>query len=418
MVKDFETLVTLCDEELRHREYLGNYYAHLVSHWDELRVWMSKQSITEFSEEIGNKYLEEIFGTHLLPIKSPQKIREVFRAVRLLISFQKYGEFEFRSPSVEYTFDGAIGGMAFDYLEHCRIELDNAQKTLDNKRIYLYEFSKYMDDAGMSFADLSIDVIEGFFKYKDYSLSSRHNGSRVIRHFLRYAFDEGHAEKDCSVYVLKDNYRKDSKLPTTYEEQEIRDMINSVERASAIGKRDYIVLLLATEYGWRSKDITRFSFNQIDWDNNIIRFDQHKTKVPVEFPLLSSVGNAIIDYLKYGRPTTDACEIIVSHLGSNLGEPLSSPTIHSIVTKYLRRAGIEGWSKKKHGPHAMRHSLATNLLRKNVALPIISTVMGHQRTETTNIYISVDYNKLKACALPMPPLRSSLYNEEASYGKI
>ena len=127
----------------------------------------------------------------------------------------------------------------------------------------------------------------------------------------------------------------------------------------------------------------------------------HKTGIPVEFPLLSSVGNAIIDYLKYGRPKTDAREVIVSHLGSNLGRPLSSPTIHSIVTKYLRRAAIDGWSKKKHGPHAMRHSLATNLLKKNVALPIISTVMGHQRTETTKIYISVDYDKLKACALPM-----------------
>lgn len=218
--------------------------------------------------------------------------------------------------------------------------------------------------------------------------------------------------------MLKDNYRKNSKLPTTYEEEEIRSMVNAVERASAIGKRDYLVLLLATEYGWRAKDITLFRFDQIDWDNNVIRFDQHKTDVPVEFPLLSSVGNAIIDYLKHGRPKSDAPEIIVSHLGANLGTPLSSPTIHSIVTKYLRRANIAGWTKKKHGPHAMRHSLATNLLGKNVALPIISTVMGHQRTETTSVYISVDYEKLKECALPMPPLRSALYGEEVSYGKI
>ena len=114
----------------------------------------------------------------------------------------------------------------------------------------------------------------------------------------------------------------------------------------------------------------------------------------------------------------DAPEIIVSHLGANLGTPLASPTIHSIVTKYLRRADIAGWTRKKHGPHAMRHSLATNLLGKNVALPIISAVMGHQRTETTSVYISVDYDKLKACALPMPPLRSALYSEGVSYGKI
>lgn len=418
MVKNFETLVALCDEELCHREYLGSYYARLLSHWEKLRIWLTEQNITEFSEEVGNNYLEAVYGTHLLPVKPSVKIREGFRAIRMLISYQKCGEFEFRCPSVEYTFEGNMGKLALDYLDFCRIELGNAQKTLDSKRLYLYDFSKYMDDAGMMFSDLSIEMIEGFFKYKRYSLSSRHNGSRVIRHFLRHTYDEGRSEKDCSVYVLKDNYRKDSKLPTTYEEQEIRDMIGSVERASAIGKRDYLVLLLAAEYGWRAKDITRFRFEQIDWDKNVIRFDQHKTDAPVEFPLLSSVGNAIIDYLKHGRPKSDASEVIVSHLGSNRGEALSSPTIHSIVTKYLRRAGIKGWSKKKHGPHAMRHSLATNLLKKNVALPIISTVMGHQRTETTNVYISVDYDKLKACALPMPPLRSSLYSGEVSYGKI
>ena len=418
MVKDFEILVSLCDEELRHREYLGDYYARLIEHWDKLRIWMAANGLTEFSEEVGNKYLKEVYGTHLLPIKSPIKVREGFRAVRMLISYQKCGEFEFRSPSVEYTFEGNIGKMAYSYLEFCRSGLGNAQRTLDNKRLYLHDFSKYMDDFGMSFSDLSIEAIEDFFKYKDYSLSSRHNGSRVIRHFLQYTYDNGMAEKDCSIYVLKDNYRKNRKLPTTYEEQEIRDMIGSVERSSAIGKRDYLILLLAAEYGWRAKDITGFRFSQIDWDQNVIRFDQHKTGIPVEFPLLSSVGNAIIDYLRHGRPDSEACEVVVSHLGSNRGEALSSPTIHSVVTKYLRRAGIKGWSKKKHGPHAMRHSLATNLLKKNVALPIISTVMGHQRTETTNVYISVDYDRLKACALPMPPLRSSLYSGEVSHGKI
>lgn len=411
MVTDFETLAALCDEELRHREYLLTYYDRLSSHWERLRSWLSERSITEFSEDLGNRYLEELYGTHLLPRKSAVSVREGFRAIRMLISYQKCGEFEFRSPSVEYTFDGCIGQIASDYLEYCRTERRLSQKTIENKQIYLYEFSKYLDDANLTFADLSVESAELFFRVKDYSLSSRHNCANIIRNFLKYAFDVGKTDRDCSVFILKDNYRKDSKLPTTYEETEIRQMIESVERASAIGKRDYLILLLASEYGWRAKDITLFKFSQIDWDQNVIRFDQHKTEVPVEFPLLSSVGNAIIDYLKNGRPVTDNEEIIVSHSGTNLGTPLSSPTIHSVVTKYLRRAGIDGWSRKKHGPHAMRHSLATNLLKKNVAMPIISTVMGHQRTETTSVYISVDYDRLKACALPMPPLHSPLYSK-------
>lgn len=151
---------------------------------------------------------------------------------------------------------------------------------------------------------------------------------------------------------MKDNYNRHCKIPTTYDEDEIRRIIASVERSSATGKRDYLILLLAAEYGWRSNDIVNFRFSQTDWDKNVIRFSQHKTGIPVEYPLLSSVGNAIIDYLKHGRPITDSEEIIVSAESAKKGRPLSPTTVHCIVTKYMRKADIKNWKNKKHGPHS------------------------------------------------------------------
>ena len=415
MVTDFEELVALCDEELRHREYESNYYERITDQWDCLRKWLINKKISEFNEEIGNCYCDEMFGTHLMPRRAPANFREKLRAIRMLISYQKNGDFEFRCPSVEYIFTGVVGETALTYLDYCKNELVLAEKTIENKRLYLYNFCSYLNAKGLGFDDLSIGETETFFSSMNYTLASRHNAARNIKLFLQFAYDNGKSMKDTSVFILPDNYKKDCKLPTTYEEEEIKELVSSVERASAIGKRDYLILLLATEYGWRAKDITKFSFSDIDWDNNVIHFSQHKTDVPVEYPLLSTVGNAIIDYLKYARPETDVPEIIVSMENANT---LSAPTIHSVVTKYMKRAGIKNWQNKKHGPHAMRHSLATNLLKKNVAMPIISTVMGHQRTETTSIYISVDYDKLKQCALPMPVLRSLFYSKEGSHGKI
>lgn len=418
MVTDFEELVSLCDQELQDREYETGYYFRIKKRWDKLREWMNQENLTEFSEEVGIRYCDEVLGTHLMPRCSPASFREKLRAVRMLISYQKNGDFEFRCPSVEYVFDGEIGAAALKYLDYCKEELSLAEKTLDNKKLALYNFCRYMNSGGFRYEDISIDIVESFFASMNYTLASRHNSARNIKLFLRFVYDVGLSFKDCSVYVQPDNYKKNCKIPTTYEEDEIAELIASVERASAIGKRDYLVLLLAVEYGWRAKDITRFSFDDIDWDNNVIRFNQHKKDVPVDYPLLSTVGNAIIDYLKNARPETESKSIIVSMENCNKGKPLSSPTIHSIVTKYMRRAGIKNWQKKKHGPHAMRHSLATNLLRKNVAMPIISTVMGHQRTETTKVYISVDYDKLKQCALPMPMLRSPFYSKEGSHGNV
>lgn len=418
MVTDFEELVSLCDTELQQREYLSDYYGRIKRNWETLRSWMKEQGLTEFNEAVGNRFCDETYGTHLMPRRPPASFREKLRSVRMLVSYQMNGDFEFRCPSVEYIFEGSIGQEALKYLEHCKNDLTLAEKTIENKRLYLYNFCRYLNSCNLSLDDLSIEKMEDFFQYMGYTLASRHNAARNIRLFLIYAYDDGCSAKDCSVFILPDNYRKNCKIPTTYEEDEIKQLLNSVERASAIGKRDYLILLLAAEYGWRAKDITKFCFDDIDWDKNRIRFGQHKTDVPVEFPLLATVGNAIIDYLKYARPDSDVPEIIVSMENTNKGKPLSSPTIHSIVTKYMKRAGIKNWQGKKHGPHAMRHSLATNLLKKNVALPIISTVMGHQRTETTRVYISVDYDKLKQCALPIPALHSPFYGKEGSHGKV
>lgn len=77
----------------------------------------------------------------------------------------------------------------------------------------------------------------------------------------------------------------------------------------------------------------------------------------------------------------------------------------------MEKVNITGWKDKKHGAHSLRHSLATNLLKKNVSLPVISTVLGHQQTETTKIYLKVDTENLKTCTLKMPELKSPYYTD-------
>lgn len=85
MVTDFEELVALCDEELRHREYESKYYVRITEQWDCLRKWLNEKNISEFNQEIGNCYCDEMFGTHLMPRRSPAKYREKLRAVPAII---------------------------------------------------------------------------------------------------------------------------------------------------------------------------------------------------------------------------------------------------------------------------------------------------------------------------------------------
>ena len=289
-----------------------------------------------------------------------------------------------------------------------------APKTIENYRGFLFSFNEFINIRNIDLDDLSVEKMEEFMNGLE-TLSMKHNAGGVVRQFLRYEYETGKTDKDCSIFCPRDNYKKNCKLPTTYTEEEIKAVVNAVERGSAIGKRDYLIILLSAEFGLRSSDITNLTFDNIDWDNNNIILDQHKTGETNVYPLLANVGNAIIDYLKNGRPVCDTPQIIVSHNRTTLGQPLTSPTMHSIVTKYMKAAEIKDWKKKRHGTHALRHSLASNMLARNVSMPIISTVIGHQSTETTKIYLSIDYDSLKKCALPMPPLHSPFYPEEDDY---
>mgnify|MGYP000874270894 CR=1 FL=1 len=408
MEQNVRLLIELCSQELDYRGYSAKRKESFHAAWEGLANWMKWQNRTDFNEALGVQYCKEVFGSHVLC--GIQKENQVsLRAIRLLISFQKDGDFEFRTPRIERKFIGESGTLMSAYLDYLSRTVNLTENTISNKRRYLLAFNSYLEYHSLNMDDTDFDLIDGFYECQSYSLPSKHNCNSTLKLFFRHIFDNGLSQRDHSVFILPDAYRGHRKIPTTYQEDEIQRMLSSIERASAIGKRDYVILLLAAEYGWRSSDIVNFRFDQIDWDNNSISINQQKTGCPSVYPLLSSVGNAIIDYLKHGRPHAEIPEILVSMNNVSKGRKLSTPTVHSIVSKYLRKADIKDWKEKKHGPHSLRHSLATNMLKRNVSLPIISTVLGRQSTETTKIYLSLDFDTLKQCALPVPALSTPQY---------
>lgn len=411
MITDLSELIRLCKDELHDREYHSHHANTLTSEWENISQWFEVHEISTFNRDSAFSYCDEVIGSHIIVDgMKPQKMKQL-RAIRMLLSYQETGDFEFRTPRVEYIFLGNTGEVMLRYLQY-ETDRGRSAKTVECKRAALYRFNCFLLENHLSFDELGIDEIENYFSLTtNGSLSLRHNNANHLRQLFHYLYDAGITKTDHSIFVLKDQYRNRCKLPTNYTEEEISRIIRAVDRSSAIGKRDYLVLLLAAEYGWRASDIINFKFNQIDWNKNAISFLQEKTDVPVEFPLLASVGNAIVDYLKNGRPDSSASEVIVANRGGKKGKPLTAPTIHSIVSRYMREADINHWKEKKHGPHSLRHSLATNMLKNNVSLPVISTVLGHQRTETTKTYLKVDINKLAMCVLPMPPVTSTVYKE-------
>ena len=406
--QNIELLINACEQELINLDYSVYQSDKHKKNWNEFSQWMKTKGYESLTPEIGKQYCYETFGSDVLS-GSDRKDYFKLRSTRMLISFQKEGCFEFRTPSVApRSFQGETGRLMESYLKEAQFVQKLSDSTIAEKRLRLHEFNSYLENLGIPLGEVNVQTLTNFVATQGYSSSKNRFFSATAKQLFRYAFDIGAVATDLSFIVMPVS-KEPQKLPSTYTEDEIRRTLSAVERGAAIGKRDYLVLLLAAEYGWRASDITGFEFGWIDWEKNTISFDQHKTGVMVQYPLLSSVGNAIIDYLQNGRPASNTNEIIVGHDTVKRGKKLSPPTIHSIVTRYIRAANIDNWKQKKHGPHALRFSLATNLLKRNTSIPIIATILGHQNTETTKRYVSMDINQLRKCALPIPPLSTDIF---------
>ena len=183
----------------------------------------------------------------------------------------------------------------------------------------------------------------------------------------------------------------------------------SIDRSGGAGKRNYAMLLLASRLGLRASDIAHLQFSNIDWEKNEIRIVQYKTGNPISLPLLSDVGNAIIDYLKYGRYKSDSQHVFISSRAPYI--PANKNIVCSAIQEVISKSkvNIDG---RRHGPHSLRHSLASCLLKNEVPMPIISEALGHVKTDTTMTYLRIDLTSLMKCALAIPPIPDEFYTQK------
>lgn len=173
-------------------------------------------------------------------------------------------------------------------------------------------------------------------------------------------------------------------------------MEDSISQSSPVGKQNFAVLLLSTRLGLRASDIAGLCFSNIDWENSLITLEQYKTKNEIRLPLLTEVGEAIIAYLKFGRPKSETTNIFLS--ARALYRHVTGHAVSTCVRQQIDASHVCVAERRK-GPHAMRHSLASSLLEQNVSLPIISEALGYQTTDATMAYLRIDMQILRKCAL-------------------
>lgn len=367
--------------------------------------------ICKYMEDNGYEFYDSTIGNEYLQILSRKQVCRTtmetwVRSIRILTEVLQHGSITRRiDHRVKEDLCGPFAEYARMFLEELS-SLKRSEGTLVRYRVIISRFLTFLRHQDIENLEFIGDsTINSFISNQE---TKKVEINYVLRKLFRFWFENHIITKDLSDSFSSYRFRHHQRIPSFYSPDEIAIIENSVDRSKPLGKRNYALLLLATRLGLRASDIANLKMRDIDWRKNEINIIQQKTKNPVRLPLISVVGNAIIDFLKYGRPDFISSAYIF-HSFKPPYDPMNGQAVSSAITSVIEGCSVE-FKGRKHGPHAMRHSLATNLLHDSVPLPVISESLGHSSTEATTIYLSVDIPTLIDCSLEVPPVPASFYN--------
>lgn len=393
------------------RKVTDNTICRYTTFWRKLEKYLLEANIVLVDARICKDYLSSVFADRdIRELTSNEKM--LLMVINDLIEFQETGTV-LRLKEAPVALDGPIGNLMTEYIVD-RYAQRYSRQTLYIYRLYLSNFLNYLVQNGIqSIKDVNELYLLMYFKsFKPQRQATACRTIVVIRGFFSFLYKQQILDRDYSKIIPKNGYKKQAKLPSTYAADEIKKLLDSIDRACATGKRNYAILLLAARLGLRASDIANLQFNNIDWTQSTIKLAQYKTGRPLELPLLPEVGNAIIDYLKYSRPKSDSPYVFLLAVAPY--KELLPTSIYTIVNKAFASTDINTMHKKR-GPHALRPSLAGRLLENKTALPVISEVLGHENTETTRYYLRVDLQSLRHCTLEVPRVPISFYTQKGGY---
>jgi site-specific recombinase XerD len=249
------------------------------------------------------------------------------------------------------------------------------------------------------FHQISADDIARFVQHQAERITTKDAPTVVtaLRSFLRHLLYRGAIETDLAACVPTIATWSLSKVPRFLPAEQIQRVLDSCDRQTALGKRDYGILLLLARLGLRAGEVLALMLDDIDWEAGVITVRGKGQRV-AQMPLPVEVGAAIADYLRHARPACSSRRVFIRQKAPLVGFA-SSVAICSLVDRALQNAAVESAYR---GSHLFRHSLATTMLKHGASLPEIGDLLRHRRPDTTTIYAKVDLVSLRSIALAWP----------------
>ena len=394
-------LLNKLEKELQRMSYAEATLDYYRVNWKRIIAHFDDIGETYFSETIAMQYVDSkcgFFEKEQAGTLTQSNIY-LFRIVRMMGDFAQHGTVLRRyMRSLSRVNDPRNQELLAKFSAHCKAN-DYATSTCKSYARTAENFLSYTEAHGIPLNLLAAKDLTAFVKtLMGYTYKMVEFVLCGTRAFLRFLYREGAVSIDFSESLPNMQSRKQTRIPSVWDRDDLQKLFDAIDRGNPSGKRDYAMILLAARLGLRCIDIKRLTFSNFNWNENYFEFSQSKTKNLVRLPILKDVGWAIIEYIRNGRPVSDSPEIFLRHLAPIA--PFSDEDhLHQIIAKYMRLAKLPISGKKKVGMHSLRHTLATTLMENQIPIEDIAGILGQQNTESTPTYLKSSLKLLSECAL-------------------
>lgn len=386
----------LCDELLKFVTEQGFKKSTLKRYKISLNVFVrfcNERGVINYTPKIGQEFANDLIPKNSGKVSSDRKYFRK-KAVQHFNHYFEYGCFVFEHPKRKHFDSDSLGILDEEYKrykEHVIEQYDN-QNTI---KFYLYDvylFLRFLVSIGINnLTQVTVNIV---FRYLEAIKENRLKGVLCVLKFY-FKFINRHDLYN-AIYSIRP-IKKKKLIP--YLTKEESDKIWTVLKGNVISYKEKAIFLLGFTLGIRACDTVNLKLKDINWEKDTISFIQQKTGNAVNLPLSPVLGNALFNYITKERNHSSYDNVFLS-----IYPPFKPLRDHSscyyIVKKVIDLSGIE-MGERFCGIHFLRHNVASNLINKNMPIETVAAVLGHASPDTTNIYITVNEDKLRECTLSL-----------------
>lgn len=284
-----------------------------------------------------------------------------------------------------------------EFIDYLRDERGLSPKTIYSRRWQIGGFLEHISSSKASIASINAEDIDCFLESKgrkDWSRVSVATCAVALRSFFRYAERRGWCSSGIAAAIDAPRLFKQERLPRGPLWIDVQRLIHSTIGGDPRDIRDHAILMLLAVYGFRSGEVRGLRLEDLDWTREIITVRRPKQRQTQYYPMVASVGDVILRYLQRARPIRCTCREVFVTLKAPF-RPLSSGSLHHVVSSRVRALGIE---TTHYGPHGLRHACAAHLIANGLSLKEVGDHLGHRSVYATRTYARIDLAGLRDVA--------------------